>query len=69
MLKHYDAILSFYGIENGIKLARKHLAAYLEHFNVSKVLKTNILTCESYLSVSSMISELETVGLIQTYEN
>ena len=69
MLKHYDAILSFYGIENGIKLARKHLTAYLEHFNVSKVLKTKILTCESHLSVNCMISELETVGLIQTYGN
>jgi len=69
MLKHYDAILSFYGIENGIKLARKHLAAYLEHFNVSKVLKTEILTCHSHSSVSCMISKLETVGLIQTYEN
>ena len=69
MLKHYDAILSFYGIENGIRLARKHLAAYLEHFNVSKILKTEILTSESYSSVNCMISDLSTVGLIQDYEN
>jgi tRNA-dihydrouridine synthase B len=69
MLKHYDAILSFYGIENGIRLARKHLAAYLEHFNVSKLLKTEILTSQSYSSVNSMISDLSTVGLFQDYEN
>ena len=69
MLKHYDAILSFYGIENGIRLARKHLAAYLEHFNVSKVLKTEILTSQSYSSVNYMISDLSTMGLIQDYEN
>ena len=69
MLKHYDAILSFYGIENGIRLARKHLAAYLEHFNVSKILKTEILTSQSYSSVNCMISDLSTVGLIQDYEN
>ena len=69
MLKHYDAILSFYGIENGLRLARKHLAAYLEHFNVSKILKTEILTSQSYSSVNCMISDLSTVDLIQDYEN
>ena len=69
MLKHYDAILSFYGIENGIRLARKHLASYLKHFNVSKILKTEILTSQSYSSVICMISDLSTMGLIQDYEN
>ncbi|MDB6453208.1 tRNA dihydrouridine synthase DusB [Falsirhodobacter sp. 20TX0035] len=36
VVEHYESMLSFYGIELGVKIARKHLGWYLEAANVPK---------------------------------
>jgi len=44
---HHEAILSFYGIESGIRQARKHLGWYLDNLNLpasSGMLKKTIMT-------------------------
>lgn len=44
VLEHYDALLSHYGAQAGIRLARKHLAWYLDHFPGGEVYRRQILT-------------------------
>jgi tRNA-dihydrouridine synthase B len=42
--RHYDALLSFYGLTHGPKVARKHLGWYLDHVAAPSALRQTILT-------------------------
>ena len=44
IINHYEEILSFYGNELGVKVARKHLGWYLDHFDVFASFRKSILT-------------------------
>ncbi|MGQ3049014.1 MAG: tRNA dihydrouridine synthase DusB [Niveispirillum sp.] len=46
VLEHYDAILAHYGIEAGIKIARKHVAWYSKGMNGSADYRHQIMTSE-----------------------
>ena len=44
IMRHYEEILSFYGDELGVKVARKHLGWYMDHGNVLNEVRQCILT-------------------------
>jgi nifR3 family TIM-barrel protein len=44
IMGHYEEILSFYGNELGVKVARKHLGWYMDHGNVLNEVRQCILT-------------------------
>ena len=58
IIGHYKDILSFYGNELGVKVARKHLGWYMDHGNVLSEVRKNILTENSPRKV---LGKLKTV--------
>ena len=44
VIEHYEQILSFYGNELGVKVARKHLGWYMDYGNVLSEARQSILT-------------------------
>ena len=46
VIEHYDAMLSLYGVESGLRQARKHLGWYLDRHapGLSQALRSAILT-------------------------
>jgi len=44
IIRHYEDILSFYGNELGVKIARKHLGWYMVHGDVMSEVRQSILT-------------------------
>ena len=44
IIGHYEAILAFYGLEMGLKNARKHLGWYLDGLEISAALRRSVLT-------------------------
>jgi tRNA-dihydrouridine synthase len=46
IINHYEDILSFYGKELGVKVARKHLGWYMEYGGVLSEVRRSILTEE-----------------------
>lgn len=57
VLSHYDAMLSFYGVELGLKVARKHLGWYMDEANTKKPLRKFILTAKSPNVVFDLLPE------------
>ena len=58
IISHYEDILSFYGNELGVKVARKHLGWYMEYGGVLSEVRRSILTEEFSKKV---LSKLKTV--------
>ena len=58
VLEHYESMLSFYGKELGIRVAKKHLDWYLKNFDVPKDYRREVLTSSSIFSTRSLISNL-----------
>ena len=58
IIGHYEEILSFYGNELGVKVARKHLGWYMDYGNVLSEVRQYILT-ES--SPNKVLWKLKTV--------
>ena len=58
IISHYEEILSFYGNELGLKVARKHLGWYMQYDGVLSEDRRSILTEEFPKQV---ISKLKTV--------
>ena len=58
IISHYEDMLSFYGNELGVKVARKHLGWYMEYGDVMSEARRSILTEELPKKV---ISKLKTV--------
>ena len=47
--EHYEAMLGFYGVEDGLRKARKHLASYLDRYApaIDRTLRKEMLTATS----------------------
>ena len=58
IISHYEDILSFYGKELGVKVARKHLSWYMEYGGVLSEVRRSILT-EQF--PKKVLSKLKTV--------
>ena len=58
IISHYEDMLSFYGNELGVKVARKHLSWYMEYGDVRGEVRRSILTEELPKKV---LSKLKTV--------
>ena len=58
IISHYEDILSFYGNDLGVKVARKHLGWYMEYGGVLSEVRRSILTEEFSKKV---LSKLKTV--------
>ncbi|MEM8791135.1 MAG: tRNA dihydrouridine synthase DusB [Pseudomonadota bacterium] len=43
MIAHYQAQLAFYGVENGVRSARKHLDAYLRHVENGRQIRDTVI--------------------------
>jgi tRNA-dihydrouridine synthase len=55
---HYEAMLSFYGVDFGNRVARKHLGWYMDYFGTSAKLRRAILTEKNTKTVLSLIAQL-----------
>jgi tRNA-dihydrouridine synthase B len=56
---HYEAMLSFYGVELGHRVARKHLNWYLSNFDVSEDFKKLLLISDSPKEVLGHIEDFK----------
>ena len=56
--RHYASILAFYGVETGMKTARKHLGWYMDQFDIPKSFRREILTSTEVNNVNVMIRSL-----------
>jgi len=54
---HYEAMLSFYGIDLGLRVARKHLGWYLEHAQATPNLRREILTGRAPEQVMALLEQ------------
>ena len=52
---HYEAMLSFYGADLGLRTARKHLGWYMDAANTPKPLRREVLTCRDSNEVLRLI--------------
>lgn len=43
VIEHYEAMLSFYGIDLGVRVARKHLGWYLERLDGAEALRDRVI--------------------------
>jgi len=55
--QHYDAMLSFYGIDLGRRVARKHLGWYMDEAGTGQVLRKAILTEPEPKAVFSLLPD------------
>ena len=56
-LGHYEAMLSFYGAQLGMRVARKHLGWYMDHAQTPPPLRQAILTQKSPALVMELLPE------------
>jgi len=57
-LEHYDTLLELFGIGQGLRHARKHLAAYACHANAPLALRQRLVTSEAPKAVKAMLCEI-----------
>ena len=57
LLAHYDEMLALYGIENGVRVARKHIGWYSSGLFDSAVFRFNVNKSDNPEEVKQMISE------------
>ncbi len=55
--KHYEAMLSFYGADLGLRTARKHLGWYMDAAQTPKPLRRAVLTCGESAEVLKLIPQ------------
>ena len=53
--KHFMYMISFYGKEKGLILARKHLSMYLKRINLSDTLIKKVLLSFNYINVINLL--------------
>lgn len=58
--QHYEAMIAFYGVELGNRVARKHLGWYLDDFDVSAEFRMRIQTEKDTKKVRQLIRDLPT---------
>ncbi len=54
--QHYEAMLSFYGPDLGLRVARKHLGWYMDHAETGPVLRRAVLTSRDPAEVLSLLA-------------
>jgi tRNA-dihydrouridine synthase B len=52
---HYEAMLGFYGVDLGLRVARKHLGWYMNVAGTGAVLRRSILTAPSPAQVLALL--------------
>ena len=55
--EHYDAMLSFYGMPLGVKVARKHLGWYMDEAGCDKPLRTAVFTAKTPAEVLRLLPD------------
>lgn len=56
--EHYDAMLSHYGLNRGVRIARKHLNAYLERVGIAKAERQHVLRLDDPAAVRRALDSL-----------
>ena len=54
---HYEAMLSFYGEDLGLRVARKHLGWYMDVAQTAAPLRRRVLTCKSPAAVLAFLED------------
>ncbi|WP_243651913.1 tRNA dihydrouridine synthase DusB [Primorskyibacter sedentarius] len=54
---HYEAMLSFYGEDLGLRVARKHLGWYMDVARTAAPLRRRVLTCKSPAAVLELLED------------
>ena len=54
---HYEAMLSFYGEDLGLRVARKHLGWYMDVARTAAPLRRRVLTCKSPAAVLAFLED------------
>jgi tRNA-dihydrouridine synthase B len=57
ILEHYDAMLSYYGIENGVMMARKHIGWYSSGLHNSALLRSKVNQTKDHNEVQRLVKE------------
>lgn len=57
ILEHYNALLEYYGIETGLKIARKHIGWYVSEMENSDALRSRVNRSENPNDVRQLISD------------
>ena len=52
---HYEALLAFYGVPLGARVARKHLGWYMDHADTPQALRKEVLTAASPTRTLSLV--------------
>ena len=55
--EHYEAMLSFYGSDLGLRVARKHLGWYMERANTAAPLRRAVLTARTAQEVLTRLPD------------
>ena len=53
--EHYEAMLTFYGADLGLRVARKHLGWYMDHAGTPAALRRAVLTAKSPGAVLALL--------------
>lgn len=54
---HYQSVLSFYGVELGMRVARKHLGWYMDTAGTAPQIRKRILTAQSVPQVEALLPD------------
>lgn len=54
---HYEAMLSFYGVDLGLRVARKHLGWYMDHIGTDAGLRRRVQTSRDTDEVMALLAE------------
>ncbi len=57
-LEHYDALLSYYGIHRGVRIARKHMAWYASGLPGASAFKRAVMAAEAPAAAKALIQKL-----------
>ncbi|MBT8154385.1 tRNA dihydrouridine synthase DusB [Epibacterium ulvae] len=62
---HYEAMLAFYGLDLGVRVARKHLGWYMDEVGTEAVLRKRVLTARDPREVLQMLPEALTPNVTE----
>lgn len=57
VLKHYEAMLELYGVDNGVMVARKHIGWYSSGLHNSSEFRAKVNNCKDPVQVKQMITD------------
>lgn len=65
IIEHYEDMLSFYGTDIGVRVARKHLGWYLERLEGGAILKREVQTCADPKAVVALLERVRTLAPLE----